>query len=287
MIVPPSSLALDRAVRLALEEDVGAAGDVTTAAVVDPAVRGEGRVLARHALVICGLGVARAVFAQVDPDLVFEPLVDEGADIPGQDAPVASVAGSLASILTAERVALNFLQRLSGVATWTRAHVDLLGESEAVLVDTRKTTPGLRALEKYAVRVGGARNHRFALSDGVMIKDNHIAAAGGIEPAVAAARRGVHHLLKILVEVEDLDEAVLAAESGADVLLLDNFDVPRLTAAARELRARFPSVLLEASGGVGLDTLAAVAATGVHRISSGGLVHQARWVDLSLEVVRR
>lgn len=287
MTSPPPPRSVASAVRLALEEDVGAAGDVTTAAVVDPAVQGEGRVLARHALVVCGLGVARAVFEQVDAGLTFEALVEEGTAVGGQDAPVASVVGSLASILTAERVALNFVQRLSGVATWTRAHVELLAGSSAVLVDTRKTTPGLRALEKYAVRVGGARNHRFSLGDGVMIKDNHIAAAGGIRPAVAAARRGVHHLLKILVEVEDLDEAVVAAEAGADVLLLDNFDVPRLAEAAEVLRARYPAVVLEASGGVGLDTLAAVAATGVHRISSGGLVHQARWVDLSLEVVRR
>ncbi len=285
--MPLPDAAVARAVRRALDEDLGEAGDVTTAAVVDPSVRGEGRVLARHALVVCGLDVARAVFARVDPSLVFEALVAEGTAVPGQDAPVASVAGSLASILTGERVALNFLQRLSGVASWTRAHVDALGESDAVLVDTRKTTPGLRALEKYAVRVGGARNHRFALSDGVMIKDNHIAAVGGIVPAVAAARRRVHHLLRILVEVEDLEGAVEAAEAGADVVLLDNFDVPQLAAAARVLRARFPRLVLEASGGVGLDTVAAVGATGVHRISSGGLVHQARWVDLSLEVVQR
>ena len=287
MIAPPPAAEVDRAIRRALEEDLGAAGDVTTAAVVDPAVRGEGRVLARHALVVCGLDVARAAFAAVDPTLAFEALVAEGSAVLGADAPVAAVSGSLASILTAERVALNFLQRLSGVATWTRAHVDALGDSPALLVDTRKTTPGLRALEKYAVRVGGAGNHRFGLSDGVMIKDNHIAAAGGIEPAVQAARAGVHHLLKILVEVEDLDGALEAAEAGADVLLLDNFDVPRLAAAAAVLRERHPRVLLEASGNVGLQTVAAVGGTGVHRISSGGLIHQARWVDLSLEVVRR
>jgi nicotinate-nucleotide pyrophosphorylase (carboxylating) len=286
-VIPPSSLEVDRVVARALEEDLGGAGDVTTAAVVDPAVQGVGRMLARHALVVCGLDVAGRVFHRIDPDLSFEGLVPEGTLVAGDDAPVAQVSGSLASILSAERVALNFMQRMSGVATWTRKHVAALAGSDAVLVDTRKTTPGLRALEKYAVRVGGARNHRFALSDGVMIKDNHIAAAGGIAPAVAAAQRGVHHLLRILVEVEDLAEALEAAEAGADVVLLDNFDVARLTAASKVLREQHPRLILEASGNVSLDTVAAVGATGVHRISSGGLVHQARWVDLSLEVVRR
>jgi nicotinate-nucleotide pyrophosphorylase (carboxylating) len=287
VIAPPPPREVDRAIRVAFDEDLGATGDVTTAAVVDPAVQGVGRMLARRPLVVCGLAVARAAFTAIDPALRFEVFVPDGVQVEGADAPIAMVEGSLASILTAERVALNFVQRLSGVATWTRAHVDALGPSEAVLVDTRKTTPGLRALEKYAVRAGGARNHRFGLGDGVMIKDNHIAAAGGIEPAVARARGGVHHLLRILVEVEDLAGAVEAAEAGADVVLLDNFDVPRLSAAAAVLRARFPALILEASGNVGLDTVAAVGATGVHRISSGGLVHQARWVDISLEVERR
>lgn len=286
MIAPPSPVEVGRAVRAALAEDLGAAGDITTAAVVDPRVQGQGTILAKQAMTLCGLGVAEEAFRQVDPTLVFEVLRPDGTALSGDRDPVATVRGSLASVLTGERVALNFLQRLSGVATWTRAHMDALGDSPAVLVDTRKTTPGLRALEKYAVRTGGARNHRFALFDGVMIKDNHIQAAGGVGPAVAAALATVHHLLKVQVEVEDLDQALEACEAGAEVLLLDNFDVPGLRAIAGVLKERFPRVLLEASGGIGLDTLAAVGATGVDRISSGALVHQARWVDLSLDVVR-
>ncbi len=284
MTAPPHDLST--AVRRALEEDFGPSGDVTTAAVVPANVLGSGTLLARHALVVCGQPVAQEVFRQVDATLGFEVLLEDGAAVEGTDVPIARVHGSLASILRAERVALNFMQRLSGVATWTRAHVDALEGAPVRLVGTRKTTPGLRQLEKYAVAVGGASNHRSGLYDGIMVKDNHILAAGGVGEAVQRARANAHHLLRILVEVEDLDEARAAAKAGAEVLLLDNFDLERLAEAVTALKQEHPRVLLEASGGISLETLARVAATGVDLISSGALVHQARWVDLSLEVVR-
>ena len=281
---PPHDIATP--VRRALAEDLGPSGDATTDAVVPPEVSGSGTLLARVPLVICGQAVAGEVFAQIDPALRFEALIPDGTAVAGGDAPIARVHGSLGSILRGERVALNFLQRLSGVATWTRAHVDALGDSPVRLVGTRKTTPGLRQLEKYAVAVGGACNHRAGLYDGIMVKDNHIQAAGGVAEAVRRARANAHHLLRIMVEVEDLDEARTAARAGAEALLLDNFDLPRLAEAVSALKAEHPAVLLEASGGISLETLRAVADTGVDLISSGALVHQARWVDLSLEVVR-
>ena len=266
-----------------LIEDVGP-GDITTRAVVDPARRGVGTVLAKDDLRLCGLPALREVFRQVDPTLEVRELKPEGADLL-PITPVARVSGSMASILTGERLALNLLQRMSGVATQTRRYVAALGGANVRLVDTRKTTPGLRSVEKYAVRVGGGHNHRFALYDGVMIKDNHIEAAGGVAAAVSAARASAHHLLAIQVECESLAQAHEAVDAGARVLMLDNFEPDDLSAAVTELRQRPEELVLEASGRVRLDTLAAMAATGVDVISSGALIHQARWVDLSLEIV--
>lgn len=277
--VPPD---LSRIVRRALDEDVGA-GDITTRAVVPVQARGVARFVAREPMVVCGLPVMAEVFRQLEPDLALTPLVPDGTSVQSGQ-PVARVEGLLAPMLTAERVALNFGQRLSGIASLTRRYVHAISDASVRLVDTRKTTPGIRSLEKYAVRAGGGFNHRFGLSDGVMIKDNHIEAAGGITAAVTRALRQVHHLVLVQVEVEDLAQATEAVEAGARVLLLDNFDPPGLTAIVAALRARPEDLVLEASGGVNLDTVGPIARTGVDVISCGALIHQARWVDLALDM---
>jgi nicotinate-nucleotide pyrophosphorylase (carboxylating) len=268
----------------ALREDLGS-GDLTTRAVVDPELEGAAQIVARQPLVVCGLPVMLEVFSQVDSALSFRPLVDEGVQVSAAGEVLAEIQGSVASILIAERVALNFAQRLSGIATLTREFCSRIPDgSKARLLDTRKTTPGLRVLEKYAVRVGGGHNHRFGLDDGVMIKDNHIIAAGSIVEAVRRARENCHHLVQIEVEVEDLEQAREAIAAGVAVLLLDNFSASDLVEVVATLRAEAPGVRLEASGGINLDTIAAFAATGVDFISCGALTHQARSVDLALDL---
>jgi len=270
-------------VALALDEDLGPGGDITTRAVVDPERPGRAHLVAREGLVVSGLGIAKEVFTQVDERLKFEALQSDG-EVVTAGATLARIEGSLASILTAERCCVNFVQHMSGIATLVRRFCDRIEGSPVRLVDTRKTRPALRSLEKYAVTCGGGHNHRFGLSDGVMIKDNHILAAGGITTAVHRALERAHHLVKVQVEVENLEQAVEAIEAGATVLLLDNFEVEDLRNTVTALRARPESLTLEASGGISLDTVAAVAATGVDVISSGALIHQARWVDIALDV---
>lgn len=271
-------------VSLALEEDLAGGGDITTSAVIDPSRQGRGVLVARQDLIVSGLGVAAEVFAQVDEALLFRPLVTDGDAVATGD-PLAEVEGSLASILTAERCCVNFVQHMSGVASLVRRYMDLLEDSPVRLVDTRKTRPGLRSLEKFAVLCGGAHNHRFGLADGVMIKDNHILAAGGITKAVGLAISRVHHLVKIQVEVESLTEAVEAVEAGARVLLLDNFEIGELNRTVADLRARPEHLTLEASGGISLSTVSSVASSGVDVISCGSLIHQAQWVDIALDIV--
>ena len=273
---------LARLVGGALAEDLGA-GDLTTRAVVEPEARGDATFVAREAMVVCGLPVMAEVFRQLDPTVVLTPLVHDGDTVPAA-TPVAALTGRLGPMLTGERVALNFSQRLSGIASLTRAYVDRIGDATVRLVDTRKTTPGIRSLEKYAVRAGGGFNHRFGLSDGVMIKDNHIAAAGGIRAAVGRALREVHHLVRIQVEVEDLEQADEAVDAGARVLLLDNFEPEELERVVTALRRRPEDLVLEASGGVNLETVGEIAQTGVDVISCGALIHQARWVDIALDM---
>ena len=274
---------LTKVVQRALEEDIGA-GDITTEAVVDPELQGGASLVARTDLVLCGLPVAAEVFRQVDSGVRFEALQAEGCRV-GAGQSVAELSGRLAGILTGERVALNFVQRLSGIATLVSRYVDALDGHSVRLVDTRKTTPGLRALEKYAVRIGGGANHRFRLDDGVMIKDNHILAAGGITEAVRRALERAHHLLQVQVEVDTLEQAHEAVAAGARVLLLDNFEPESLREAVTALRSLHSDLVIEASGGIALDTVAAVAATGVDVISCGALIHQAQWLDLALDVV--
>lgn len=271
------------AVQRALDEDI-AQGDVTTEAVVPPSTRGVAELVARVPMVVCGIPVLEEVFRQVDPSIELLAVRPEGTRSVGGGEVILTVHGPLGSILTAERVALNFVQRMSGIATRTASFVALLGDRATRLVDTRKTTPGIRAMERYAVCVGGGRNHRYNLADGILIKDNHIAAAGGVTAAVTAALRHAHHLLQVEVEVETLEEAHEAVDAGARVLLLDNFSVERLREAVQALRARPETLVLEASGDVNEHTLVPIADCGVDVISSGGLIHQATWLDIALEV---
>ncbi len=281
MTVFPISPLLDRLIDLALEEDLGV-GDVTTQALIPPDLRGEAHIRAKQGLVVAGLPLAARVFHKVGANLVFEPQVQDGA----QAAPgtvLAHLSGPVAAILTGERTALNFLQRLSGIATFTFQMVSLIAGTQAALVDTRKTTPGWRVLEKYAVRLGGARNHRAGLYDGVLIKNNHLTAAGSITRAVQQARQAAHHLLKIEVEVTDLPGLEEALAAGADVILLDNMDEVALAQAVKLTGGR---ALLEASGEINAARLPKVAATGVNLISMGALTHSAPAVDIHLRLMR-
>jgi nicotinate-nucleotide pyrophosphorylase (carboxylating) len=272
-----------RVVEAALEED-GARHDVTTQALIPAEQRGRGVIVAKAEGVICGLPVAAAAFATLDPSIAFEPLVQDGASIAQGDL-LARVAGPLAPILSAERVALNLLQRLSGVATATRRMVDAVAGLPVRILDTRKTTPGLRTLERYAVRVGGGHNHRFNLSDAVLIKDNHLAAARArgltIAQAIDLARRGAPQAMRIEIEVTTVDEAREALDAGAPALLLDNMPLDEMRRAVQLAKGRAD---IEASGGVRLDTVRAIAETGVDAISVGGLTHSAPALDMSLEI---
>jgi nicotinate-nucleotide pyrophosphorylase (carboxylating) len=272
-------LVFEDIVRNALLEDIGT-GDITTLATAGLDVKIRAVLLAKSPLVVCGLDVACLAFALVDDQIRFSPLVDEGIALDGQNKEIGIVDGKAASILTAERVALNFLQRLSGVATLTSAFVNAIAGTGATIVDTRKTTPGLRVLEKYAVRIGGASNHRFGLSDGVLIKDNHIAAAGGIAHAVRSARRTAPHTLRIELEVKNLQQVEEALEAGVDIILLDNMSLEDLRSAVAIVGNR---ALTEASGGVNLATVRDIAETGVNLISVGAMTHSAPAVDISLD----
>ncbi len=286
MPTPLPRLIVEPIVRAALLEDLGRAGDVTTEAVIAPQTRFEAALRAREAGVLAGLDCALIAFDLVDGDLSVEALKADGAAIePGETA--LRISGDARAILTAERVALNFVGRLSGVASLTRRMADAIAHTPARIADTRKTTPGLRALEKRAVRLGGGVNHRFGLDDAILIKDNHVAAAGGVAAALRRAKEAAGHLLAIEIEVDRLDQLDEAlAEGGAHAVLLDNMPpeslreaVARRDAASRERR---PS--LEASGGVTLETIAAIAESGVDFISSGALTHSARALDLGLDV---
>jgi nicotinate-nucleotide pyrophosphorylase (carboxylating) len=272
---------IDRLIELALEEDLGP-GDVTTQALIPPELQGEAHIRAKADLVVAGLQVAARVFHKLDGSLVFEAQLADGQEV-AKGTVLARLTGPVTSILTGERVALNFLQRLSGIATLTRAMAAQVAGSPAVLVDTRKTTPGWRVLEKYAVRLGGGRNHRLGLYDGVLIKNNHLTAVGGISEAVARAKAKGHHLLKIEVEVTDLQGLEEALNAGADLILLDNMDDATLEKAVQLTRGR---ARLEASGSMTKERLPTVAATGVNLISMGALTHSAPAVDIHLRLMK-
>jgi len=279
-----SHLALQELVTRLLAEDIGY-GDITTLALVPPQAQGHGRLLAKEALVLAGLDVACTVFRTVDSTIRLDCALQDGVPLsPGSI--IAEIHGPARALLTAERVALNLLQRLSGVATATRRYVEAVRHTKARIIDTRKTTPGLRLLEKYAVQVGGGHNHRFGLGDGVLIKDNHIAIAGGIPTAVSLARQAVSHLQKIEVEVEDFTQLREALAAGADTILLDNM-TPEQTREAVHLVRQTPGgehILLESSGGITLQTVRLYAEAGVDLISVGALTHSAPAVDISLEI---
>ena len=268
---------LDPLIDLAFEEDIGI-GDITTEATVLPDREGMGILLAKSDGVVAGLPVAERVFAKLDATLAFRSLVRDG-DAVEAGTSIAEVQGSAKTILMGERTALNFLQRLSGIATLTAQFVTAVADYDAKIVDTRKTAAGWRALQKYAVRVGGGYNHRFGLYDGVLIKDNHIVAAGGIGNAVQRARKVVPHTAKIEIEVENLDQVDEALEAGADILLLDNMTSITMKSVVHEVGNL---AVTEASGGITLERVREVAATGVNLISVGALTHSAMPMDISL-----
>lgn len=270
---------LEKLIDICLAEDVGS-GDLTTDSIVPPGMQAQGYIRAKQAGVVAGLPVARAVFSRLDPDFTFTARVAEGDRVAAGEV-LVELQGRARAILTGERLALNFLQRLSGIATLTAQMVALVQGYPVRLVDTRKTTPGLRVLEKYAVRVGGGHNHRLGLFDAVLIKDNHIRVAGGIGAAVERARQAVPHTTKIEVEVEDAAGVVEALAAGADIIMLDNMSPAKMTRAVALIAGR---ALVEASGGISLDNIRAMAATGVDIISVGALTHSAMAMDISLDV---
>ncbi|MDR1589453.1 MAG: carboxylating nicotinate-nucleotide diphosphorylase [Oscillospiraceae bacterium] len=269
---------IDEFLTRALREDIGS-GDVTSRCCVPEDASSSGVFLAKEAGVICGLEVAARVFRLLDGAVSFKPLVSDGDAVSAGEA-IAEISGPSRSILAGERTALNLLRRLSGIATRTAAAVKGAAGGGARVTDTRKTTPGMRALEKYAVRCGGGFNHRFGLYDGILIKDNHIAAAGGVAEAVARAKKNAPHTLRIEVETESLEQIAQALEAGADIIMLDNMPVPQMAEAVRMIGGR---ALTEASGNIGERDIAEVAASGVDIISVGALTHSVRDMDISLK----
>lgn len=263
----------------ALREDIGP-GDLTTEALIQPDIEGKAELIAKEPLILAGIEVAREVFHQVNQDINFLGRHTDGEDLSSSTV-IATISGPLRSLLTAERVALNLLQRLSGIATLTRQYVNGIEGTKARIVDTRKTTPGLRALEKYAVRIGGGKNHRFGLFDGILIKDNHIAAVGSLTEAVKRAREKVPHTLKIEVETENLDQVREAISAGAEIIMLDNMDIETMKEAVKLINGK---ALIEASGGINLNNVRQVAETGVDLISVGAITHSARSMDISMEI---
>jgi nicotinate-nucleotide pyrophosphorylase (carboxylating) len=273
-------LQIDEAVRAALNEDLGLAGDITSQATLGPDRSATASFNLRQPAIVCGMDVAKSAFAQIGPGLDFSPLATDGDHLPEKTC-IARVTGNARKIFAAERVALNFLSHMSGVATATGAFVAEINGTGAAICCTRKTTPGLRAFEKYAVRCGGGINHRYGLSDAILIKDNHVAVAGGVAEALAAARAFAGHLVAIEIEVDTIDQFVIALEAGARIVLLDNMSPGELVEAVRINKGR---ARLEASGGVSLDTVRAIAETGVDYISTSRITMAATPVDIGLDI---
>jgi len=268
-----------------LQEDI-ATGDISSMATIPSDHQSKGILHVKETGVVSGLPIAQLVFSEVDPELTFKPYVEEGS-LAILGTVIAEVSGRTRSILAGERLALNLLQRLSGIATKTRSFVEVLDDLPVRLVDTRKTTPGLRVLEKYAIRVGGGFNHRFGLYDAVMIKDNHIKASGGITNAIHSARIRIPHTMKIEVETENMAQVEEALEAGADIIMLDNMSPSDMTIAVRRIKEVANHVIVEASGGISLQTLRGIALTGVDVISVGSLTHSIRSLDISLDLNER
>ncbi len=276
----PRNLVL-AAVRSALEEDLGLSGDITTDATVSAHARSDALIAARKPGIVSGLALAEAAFRELDPDCGFTILIEDGNAVHAGDT-IARISGKSRAVLSAERVALNFMGRMCGIATLTSRYVDAIAGTSAQIVDTRKTTPGLRAFEKYAVRCGGGHNHRFGLFDAVLIKDNHIVAAGSIEAAIKAAKAAAGHMTKVEVEVDTLDQLEIVMREDIDCVLLDNMGPETLRKAVSIVAGR---CLTEASGGVNLETVRAIAETGVDMISVGALTHSSPVLDLGLDFV--
>ena len=276
-----SPLAIDEAIHRALDEDLGRAGDITSMATIPETTAAHAVMVARQAGVIAGLPLAVATFQKLSPGIKITAHVRDGASV-AKGAHVLTIDGPARAVLTGERTALNFVGRLSGIATLTAGYVRHTAGTKMRICCTRKTTPGLRALEKYAVRCGGGFNHRFGLDDAILIKDNHIAVAGGVKPVLERARANVGHLVKVEIEVDTLAQLREVLDTGlADVVLLDNMDTATLTEAVELARGR---VVLEASGGLTLDTIAAIAATGVDYASSGALTNSAPNFDVAIDI---
>lgn len=268
---------LQRIIQAALQEDIGT-GDVTTLSTVDPATISRAELVAKEDFILAGIAVAEKVFKTLDPDVSFEALVADGQSVKRGDV-LAWIKGTAATLLQGERVALNLLQRMCGIATLTADFVREVEGTKAKIVDTRKTMPGLRVLDKYSVRAGGGTNHRTSLYDGVLIKENHIRASGGITTAVERARKRIPHTLKIEVETSTLEEVAEALEAGADIILLDNMKLKQLEDAVAMIAGKAKA---EASGGVNIETVRVIAETGVDLISVGALTHSSRSVDISM-----
>ncbi len=275
----PHALIVEPIVRRALEEDMGLAGDLTSDVLIPPEQRGRAKILARAQGTLAGLMCAECAFRLMDSSLQFEPARRDGAPLSANET-IAVVAGNARALLGAERVALNFLGHLSGIATATRALVDAVAGTKARIVCTRKTTPGLRMLEKYAVRCGGGFNHRFGLGDAVLIKDNHIAAVGGIAAAVGRVREGLGHMISIEIEVETLEQLEEALSLGLGLILLDNMGPEEMRRAVERTRGR---ACLEASGGITAQNVRMIAETGVDYISVGAITHSAGNLDVALD----
>jgi nicotinate-nucleotide pyrophosphorylase (carboxylating) len=276
-----SPLAIDEAVQRALNEDLGRAGDITSIATIPEAAQAHAIMVARQAGRIAGLPLAVATFQKLSPDINIQAHIRDGGAV-ASGVHVLTISGPARAVLAGERTALNFVGRLSGVATLTADYVRHTAGTKLRICCTRKTTPGLRALEKYAVRCGGGFNHRFGLDDAILIKDNHIAVAGGVRPVLQRARAHIGHLVKIEIEVDTLTQLREVLDTGlADVVMLDNMDISTLTEAVKLAAGR---VVLEASGGVTLDSIAKIAATGVDYVSSGALTHSAPNFDIALDI---
>ena len=276
-----SPLEIEAAVTRALEEDLGRAGDITSIATIPPDLGGRAEVVVREAGVIAGLPLVAAAFRRLAPEIAISPHARDGAGVQ-RGAKLVTISGNARAILGAERVALNFLGHLSGIATATAAFVARVAHTKARIICTRKTTPGLRALEKYAVRCGGGCNHRFGLDDAILIKDNHIAVAGGIRPVLERAKGAAGHLVKIEIEVDSLTQLKEVLDVGlADVVLIDNFDLAAMRKAVEMVAGR---LVIEASGGITLESAAAIAETGVDYLSSGALTHSVQNLDVGLDI---
>lgn len=280
-----SAIEIEQTIDAALSEDM-AHGDITSSLSVPDNIVARGIITAEENIVLAGIDVAGAVFRRLDRDARFQVFASDG-DLVSAGTVVARVSGKGRALLSGERTALNFLQRLSGISTLSRKYSDAVKDLPVRIVDTRKTTPGLRSLEKYAVRVGGCANHRYGLSDGVLIKENHIELAGGVREALSAAKNKCPHTLRIEIEVKDLDEVIDAVQGGADIIMLDNMDAPMMREAVRIIREQSDrKIVIEASGGMRLDTVRDVALTGVDLISVGALTHAADWANISMDIAK-